>query len=472
MAVEADLVYRTREQVTSYLLAGWLSRIPDAWVEEDGNARMFFETLAGEIEGVYLANQLLRDNIFVQSANYAELRMHGEQFGLLVKAGTRAEGEVRFQGTGGVVVPINTQVASDPGTGDILYYYTTQTGTIPDPGVPTAPTTADSGVAGNPPAGTYEYVVTYQTVEGETMPGPASAPLVTSVARQVSLTNIPVGGPGTTGRRIYRRRDAGAWGLVTTIANNTTLIFTDNVADGSLGASVPVIDTAHRVTVDAVAEKIGFDYNVIAGAIETLTQTPSGVASVTNIAPFAGGSDDEDLEQYRQRLLEFLRNPKSGSKGDLEDWAEAIEGVEQATAFSNENLGVAAPGHVTVRISGPDGSVPSGAKVAEVQAALDEQDLASITIHVTTFTPVPTNVTVATTLASGYVLADVTPNVQQAIANYINSVPVGGTVHVAGLYEAVYGKVGGVVTMVVSTPTVDQTSTSVQKRTAGTITVT
>lgn len=466
MAVQAEAIYRDRDTIVDLLIDALLARIPDAWTQEDGVIRLLFEVVAGEIEGNYLANELLRNDIFVQLASTQALDQHGEMFGLARGTGTYAGGSVRFSGAGGTFIPTGTQVVSNPGTDELVYFSTTADGTIPNPGTPTALSSADGG-AGALSAGTYEYVVTFQTADGETIPGPASTPLVLGASKQVSLTSIPTGGTGTTGRRIYRRVDGGAYGLVATIANNVGTTATDNNA--SPGALPPTLSTAERVSVTAQADEVGIEGNVVALAINEVVDIPSGVSGVSNPSSFTGGSDPQDTEDYRADLLNFIRAPKSGSPDDLEVWAKEIAGVDEATAFPNDNLGVAQNGHVTVRIIGPDGTVPSADTIAEVQAALESKDVANITIHVATFTPVSTNVTVDVTTETGFALADVTASVQDAISAYITSVPVGGTVYTAGVIDAVFG-LNGIAN--VTTTFTDQTSTSTQKRVPGTITVT
>ena len=99
--------------------------------------------------------------------------------------------------------------------------------------------------AGNP-NGTYTYMTTYVTASGETEGSPASASLVTGGAFQVTVADIRTWwGRTVTSRKLYRTLTGGtAHKLLTTIADNTTTTFTDNVADGSLGADVPTWSTA------------------------------------------------------------------------------------------------------------------------------------------------------------------------------------------------------------------------------------
>jgi uncharacterized phage protein gp47/JayE len=194
---------------------------------------------------------------------------------------------------------------------------------------------------------------------------------------------------------------------------------------------------------------------------------------VTNPAAFTGGQDIEDTEHYRQRLLDAYRNPQTGSASDLETWAETVDGVDTATAFTNQDVnGNPAPGQVTVRITGPNGTVPDSTVEAAVLALLQSYDLANVTVNVTTFTPVTLNVTVTLTpnTAEGYDTATLTPNVQTAISNYINSVGAGGTVYLSGIIAAVLS-VPGVSDVVVNSPTSNQTTSSSDQFVPGTITV-
>lgn len=75
----------------------------------------------------------------------------------------------------------------------------------------------------------------------------ASAPSSsTAVYRQANLAGIPVSpDANVVSRKLYRTEANGStFKLVTTIANNTATTYTDNTADASLGATLPVTNTA------------------------------------------------------------------------------------------------------------------------------------------------------------------------------------------------------------------------------------
>jgi hypothetical protein len=95
--------------------------------------------------------------MFIQTADITGLTMYGEELGVAQGLGSPANGTLLFAGAGGTSVDIGTEVALDPGGGgDLLYYLTTQTATIPNPGIPVAPVVVDASESGNL-TGTFEY---------------------------------------------------------------------------------------------------------------------------------------------------------------------------------------------------------------------------------------------------------------------------------------------------------------------------
>lgn len=422
------------------------------------------------IESVFLANEIVVEDMFIQTANEVALDRYGSQYGVPRKLGTRSTGNLLFSGVGGTVIPTGAETAFDPGTGDdLLYFQTTAPATIPAPGTPTAPTVAVNAVAGNL-TGAYDYVITFVTAAGETAAG-ADSIAVNPVAQKINLTAIPTGGAGTIQRKIYRQKNgSGVYNFVATLADNTTTTYTDNIADGSVGGVPPSVSTAEAVFVAAQSDESGSEFNVLTNSINQLTDVPDGVTDVINTSAFTGGSDEEASEDFRNRLLTAVRNPSTGSPGDLKSWAEEVDGVGIATVFPNDQFGTFTPGHVTVRISAPDGTPPDSTVQDAVQAALDAQDLANISIHVDVFNSVPTDVTVTVTRDVGYSLTDVTPAVQKAITDYINSLDVGEDFRINGLIASLMF-LPGVLDVTITSPAGNLTTPVDSRRTAGTLTV-
>lgn len=469
MAIPEDAMLRSREDILAEMLSTLAGAISNVYVGEDGVISIIFNIEAGQLESLYYANQLLLEDSFITTASLPALLRYGDQYGISTSDGTFSSGTLTFSGGGGTYIPIGTEVAYDPGDGlDVIYFETSSDGTIPNPGDPSAPTATVLATAGNL-SGLYEYVVTFVTASGETLPSPESA-AVSPAVQQARLTALPIGGSGTISRRIYRAKDgSGIYRRIAEIADNTTVQYDDNITDAAMnaGALAPTVDTAHQITVNGQSQDTGVDKNVAAGVITELTNAPATLTSVTNPTTFTGGSDPEDTETFRRKLLDYIQNPQTGSAADLKTWAEQIDGVGTATVFPNDP----ANGQVTVRITGVDGSVASSDVLAAVQDTLNARDLANITIIVTGFTANPTNVTVDVTTTSTYTLSDVTPSIQNAISEYINQLDVGETLLIAGIIDAVFG-LPGVADVTVTTPSTNQTTTAGQKRTPGTISVT
>jgi uncharacterized phage protein gp47/JayE len=468
--VENQNLAKSREEILADLIDEMQGLVPDVYTGEEGNLMLLFQVMAGVLEAVNLAIQILSEDQFVYTANPVALERHGIERDIPLKVGTVSTGNLRISGAGGTYIDLDSEAAYDPQTGDdLLYFRTTATGTIPNPGSPSASTLADLVTAGNL-TGTFEYVITFLTVEGETMMGAESAPL-TVAASKIRLTNIPIGGAGTTKRRIYRQKNgSNLYQLVATINDNVLTTYDDNIADGALGGQPPAISTAEAITLPVESVEAGDTYNVMANSITEVIDMPNGVTDTINLAAMTGGSDPEDSEDFRARLLEAIQNPNTGAPGDLKTWSEEITGVETATVFSNDNFGTPTNGHTTVRIAGPNGAIPDISVQNAVAAALALKDLANITIHVGTFTAVPTAVTVTITVASGFVLADISAGITQAITDYINSLQVGETIRVNGIIDAVFG-LAGVADVAVSVPATNLATGATSKRTPGAITV-
>lgn len=87
----------------------------------------------------------------------------------------------------------------------------------PSLGAPPAPSAV---AAPGSLSGSYQWAVTFVKSGGETLPGPASSPLV--LANQGGGLTIPLGPPGTVGRNIYRAKASGLYGYVGQVLDNTT----------------------------------------------------------------------------------------------------------------------------------------------------------------------------------------------------------------------------------------------------------
>lgn len=106
--------------------------------------------------------------------------------------------------------------------------------------------------AGNVNNGDHSYKVTFVSPAGESVASAKSNVVTTAAGDgQVALTDVPVGPAGTTDRNIYRTDagDAAPWKLIGTIADNVTTTFADNIADGAGAAAPADTGAAAQVTI-------------------------------------------------------------------------------------------------------------------------------------------------------------------------------------------------------------------------------
>jgi uncharacterized phiE125 gp8 family phage protein len=113
---------------------------------------------------------------------------------------------------------------------------------------PTAITIALAALgAGNLTNGAYRYLATFVTADGETDAGQMSAAVTVAdktVNGQIALSAIPIGGSAVTARKLYRTVAGGTLCLLlATLADNTTSVYADNIADASLGVQAPITNT-------------------------------------------------------------------------------------------------------------------------------------------------------------------------------------------------------------------------------------
>lgn len=129
-----------------------------------------------------------------------------------------------------------------------------------------------------------------------------------------------------------------------------------------------------KTTVNVVAIKAGSGGNLTNTARLSLDQAITGVNGIIEVVSIVGGTDEEDDDQLRQRVLDRIRRPPMG--GDADDyvaWALQVPGVTRAWCSSNE-MG---PGTVTVRFLMDDlradaCGLPNADDIDAVKQHLDE----------------------------------------------------------------------------------------------------
>ncbi len=368
------------------------------------------------------------------------------EIGLARLTATTATGVVTFVGDRGTFISSGTIVSNTPQVvDDELYQFQTLADEEIGMSAPFTAPTVVAGGTGTVVSGTglalepLRYAVSFVGRGGETEMGPASSGLSVN-NKVILLTDIPVGPAGTTSRKIWRMDNtSGDFRLLTTLANNTTTVYTDTLNTLLATAVAPATNTTDRVDIDCESLNGGIDNNLGSSEVDQLVDSIDGVASVLNDNPFVSGTDEETDEEYQARLIFALSSDAGqGNKADYIRWAKTVDGVDGAAVipqWDGDNT-------VKVILVGPDNTAVSAAVVSEVQELLDPdsdgsgQGYAPVGAEVTVVSVAQVNISVSATITheSQYSLdgANGTSATRDEIVDSINayfrSLPAGGDV--------------------------------------------
>lgn len=135
----------------------------------------------------------------------------------------------------------------------------------------------------------------------------------------------------------------------------------------------------------------GAGYNVTHGVVILQKQINKNIFSVTNQSPIRGGTDEEDDDTYRERILEKLRSAELsfvGCDADYVRWAKEVPGVGSAIVEPEWK----GPGTVKVVVADPDGSA-----VGEDVIKAVEDYIISLSDRSKRLCPIGADVTISTT---------------------------------------------------------------------------
>ncbi len=143
---------------------------------------------------------------------------------------------------------------------------------------------------------------------------------------------------------------------------------------GYVSTATATADGSGSITISVRAEVAGAAANLSAGDSLTLADPGSYLTLGTDFTVatggVAGGTDREDVEDYRARILDKKRRPpQGGALSDYEQWAMEVPGVAAAWAARTVN----SPGTVTIWIlvDGRVNGIPTSDDIAAVQDYID-----------------------------------------------------------------------------------------------------
>lgn len=223
------------------------------------------------------------------------------------------------------------------------------------------------------------------------------------------------------------------------------------------------------VEADAEAEAVepGRGGNAASGTITVMTACPVGVTACINPAPFSGGSDGENDESLRERILKsYHRLPNGANASWYEQTAMSHEGVAEAQAVGRAR-GI---GTVDVYISAENGA-PEESLLEAVRADLQKRREIAVDVQVLAPVEGAANVAAAVAAEDGYSFEEVRIRVEQALAAFFNGRLLGKGVRVAELNSLIF-QLEGVQNVKLSAPAADIAARQGVLPKAGTVSIT
>ncbi|WP_057753479.1 baseplate J/gp47 family protein [Weissella kandleri] len=225
-----------------------------------------------------------------------------------------------------------------------------------------------------------------------------------------------------------------------------------------LGSSV-ILDTKGTNTGTAYAVELGVDYNVPANTVINQVEVTTDIFSVTNSEPAQGGADDEtDAELARRVRLANDTKPSSPVNGVISAVMK-VPGVKNVQVILNNTM-------EPDEYNNPAKSIHvyiDGGEESKISTALFESVAAGILMvgsketYLTDLSGNPNNhvafdfaeqqiiyVNVKLSVNTDFEL-DGLEQVEKAIAEYLDTVKMGGIVRYSYLYKYIYDNVKGIV---------------------------
>ncbi len=125
-----------------------------------------------------------------------------------------------------------------------------------------------------------------------------------------------------------------------------------------------VIGDSGKATAEIECTEAGKKGNVPANSIVLLGQYIAGVARVYNPSPTSGGTDVEDDESFRTRILQAVRDIRTGGNiGDYKAWALEVAGVGKVQVIPCKY----GTGTVSIVLLDSNLEIPTDSLIEEVQ---------------------------------------------------------------------------------------------------------
>ena len=247
---------------------------------------------------------------------------------------------------------------------------------------------------------------------------------------------------------------------VGTVCMTAGLVRFETVEEASVAVGEMWVDVPVR------AVEPGQAGNVPAGSISAMGVAPVGIVSCTNLAPCAGGVDEEDDESLRARILDTFRSLPNGTNAAYYRKLALSDDEVAAAAVVPRPRGV---GSVDVVVASQAG-VPGEELLTRLQNALKEQREIAVDLRVLAPEIAPVSLNVQVAVKAGYSSERVLEGVKTALNSYFTGELLGQDVLLVKLGSIVYG-CEGVENYRILSPQADTTVEKIQLPVMSSLTV-
>lgn len=218
---------------------------------------------------------------------------------------------------------------------------------------------------------------------------------------------------------------------------------------------------------NAFALTAGSAGNVAPGLITVISTSPNSQLTVTNTDAFSGGTDKEDDDSLRRRIIDDIKTPSTGTnKAYYKRLAESVDGVYSA------NVVPRARGNGTVNVYiAAQGAVIGSQYVTQVQNLMNSERELNVDVLVSAATTSRVAVSLTLKEKSGYDFDEVKADVTAKLQEYFQTLQVGEGVYVSSLGNVINSVQGVDTFLFKSTSANNVTASESQLLTLGTVTI-
>lgn len=144
-------------------------------------------------------------------------------------------------------------------------------------------------------------------------------------------------------------------------------------------------------------------------------------AEITNEEKGYNGFDDEDIEEYRERILEYLQDDACNSNmADYVVWAKSVQGVKNVVVH---DAMIAGAGRVDIYISASDNESISDELIENVKTKIKEEQIVNALVNVYPLEYFEINISANVSLGENANIETVKYHFKELLSDYLNTKP-------------------------------------------------